>query len=68
MQGFCTVKTVLSHGLLTGFLDLYICMNICISERYNLVMYPFESLFLEIKWFFHDSLTFIHFGFDSSWK
>ena len=59
--GCCTVKTELLHGLHTGFTYWYICRNICISEKYDLTVYPFGSLFLEIKWLFHDSPIFYSF-------
>ena len=61
--GFCTVKTVLLHGLHTMFVYWYICIFIYIFERYDIIVYPFGSLFLEIKWFFYEPLTSYSFCF-----
>ena len=49
MWGWFTIKTALPHGIQTGFADIYIyiCMDICITERADLVVYHFGYLFLE---------------------
>ena len=62
MWGWFTIKTALPHGIQTGFADIYIyiCMDICITERADLVVYHFGYLFLEIHLICHDTLTFIH--------
>ena len=60
---FYTVKNALSHGLLTVFEDWYIYTYICVSDRDNLIVYHFGSLFSKTKWLCHDPLSFYSFFF-----
>ena len=66
--GWYTVNTSLSHCLQTWFVDWYICMYTCITDRDDTTVLPFGCLFLERKLLCHDPLTFYSFSPSSIWK